>query len=171
MHDKEFSILISKSSSKKIIVGGFVFAFGLFIMWMMLSGGESESDDIGSGGQIVIWALVVLCIGSAGLIGGQAVRSKIQLRLGKHPLQQAIASGDTGHLVWIYEKVSGVRGRGSDHYIYAYNSNNKLYLLSLNKKRIAEAMRYLQSKFPNAVFGYSEEIVAQMKTTIGDKIK
>ena len=171
MTDKEFSILISKSSSKKIAVGSFVFAFGLFIMWMMLSGGESKSDDISNGGQIVIWALVVICIGSAGLIGGQAVRTKIQLKSGKHPLLQAIDSGDTGHLVWIYENVSGVKGGGSDHYIYAYNSENKLYTLSLKKKRIAEAMQYLQSKFPDAVFGYSDEIVAQMKSTIGDKVK
>lgn len=171
MDDSEFSKLISKSNAKKTIVGSSVLAFGVFIIWMIMSGADSTPDDIGGGGQIIIWAVVIICLGVGGIIGGQAVRSTYQIRSGKHPLLQSIISGDTAHLVWIYENVNSIKGGGSNHYIYAYNSDNKLYTVSLKKKYIAEAMQYLQGKFPDAVFGYSNEIVEQMKSIIGKKIK
>ena len=166
-----FRKAISKSFVKNIIIGTCITAFGGFIAWLILSGADSEMDDIPAGGMIVIWTLAGLCFFFGGLITFKHVREAFALRSGKHPVLSAIKNGDKGYLVWIYENVISVQGGGSDHQIWSYSHDGKQHIMSIKGKRVKEVIKFLQEQFPNAVMGYSDEIRENMGQSFGKKLK
>lgn len=166
-----FRKAISKSFTKNIIIGTCITAFGIFIAWLVLSGADSEIDDMPIGGMIVIWTLAALCFFFGGVITIKHIKEAIGMRTGKHPVINAIESGDKGYLVWVYENVISVQGGGSDHQIWSYTRDGEQHILSLKGKRIKEVMTYLKEQFPNAVFGYSDEIRDNMSRSFGKKLK
>ena len=164
-----FKKAISKSVVKNVIVGGGIFMFGVFIAWM-LSGADSESEDMTIGGLIVIWTLAVLCLFFGFFITFMPVRDYLKVRKGDHPLVNAIEQGNKGYLIWVYEYVTQVQGGGSDHQVWAYSQDGEKHILSLKQKRIAEVIEYLSQQFPNAVVGYSEEIRERMSASLNKKL-
>lgn len=165
----EFKKMITKSDKKNIIVGSGIFLFGVFIVWLVLSGADSEADEIGTGGMIVLWSLVGCCLLFGGVLIINPIKSYFSVKSGKHPLVNAIQSGDKGYLVWIYEHVTSVQGGGTDHRIYIYNRDGKMTNLALKQKRIQPTIAFLAEQFPNAVLGYSDDIAARMKQEFGIK--
>lgn len=166
-----FRKAISKSFTKNIIIGTCITAFGVFIAWLILSGADSEMDDIPLGGMIVIWTLAGLCFFFGGVITMKHIREAINMRTGKHPIINAIESGDQGFLVWIYENVISVQGGGSDHQIWSYTKDGDHHVLSIKGKRVQEVLKYLKEQFPNVVVGYSDEIKDNMSRSFGKKLK
>ena len=166
-----FKKAISKSFAKNIIIGTCIIAFGVFITWLILSGADSEMDDIPLGGMIVIWTLAGLCLFFGGAITLKHISEAIKMRKGDHPVVNAIETGDKGYLVWIYENVISVQGGGSDHQIWSYTQDGKHHVMSLKAKRVKEVIKYLQEQFPQAVVGYSEEIKENMSISFGKKLK
>lgn len=170
MDIQTFKKAISKSHTKNIIVGSCITLFGVFIVWLILSGADSEMDDMGVGGLIVIWILAGICLLFGGGITFMHVKDALRMKKGDHPVINAIEQGDKGFLVWVYEYVTQVQGGGSDHQIWAYDREGNKMVLSLKKKRVQEVMTYLSDQFPAMVVGYSEEIRAQMSEAVGKKL-
>jgi len=170
MEIQEFKKAISKSHTKNIIVGTGITLFGVFIVWLVLSGADSEMDDMGVGGMIVIWILAGICLLFGIGITAMHIKDAIRMKKGEHPVVNAIQEGDKGFLIWMYEYVTQVQGGGSDHQVWAYDREGQKMILSLKKKRVQEVLKYLSEQFPNAVVGYSEEIREQMSQAVGKKL-
>lgn len=165
----EFKKTITKSDIKKIIVALFIFLFGVFIVWLILSGADSEMDDVGTGGMVVLWVLGGLCLFIGAVLSWISFKSIAQVRSGNHPIVAAIENGDKGHLVWIYQFTASVQGGGKDHSVWAFSSNGKHYALNVKAKRIQPIIKYLAAQFPQAAVGYTDEIATQMKSQYGIK--
>lgn len=163
MELNDFKKIIGKSNTKNIIIGSGIFLFGIFIVWLVLSGADSEMDDIGTGGMVVIWILAALCLLFGGVLIINPIRSYAQVKSGKHPIIHAINSGDKGYLVWIYEHITQVQGGGSDHQVWAFSGSGKKFILSIKAKPVQEVIGFLSKEFPNAVLGWSEDMEKQMK--------
>jgi hypothetical protein len=169
MEIKDFKKVIGKSNTKNIIVGSGIFLFGIFIVWLILSGADSEMDDMGVGGMVVLWILAGLCLLFGGVLIINPIRSFMQVKSGKHPVVHAIESGNKGFIVWIYENITQVQGGGSDHQIWAFTEDGKKLILSIKGKRVQEVINYLSQQFPNAVVGWTEDIEEQMQQYFKNK--
>jgi hypothetical protein len=165
-----FKRAVSKSVVKNVIVGIGIFLFGVFIAWLVIPGTDSEMKDMTIAGFIVIWALAGCCLFFGFLITLQHIRHHIKMKKGNHPIVIALETGNNDHLVWIYEHVTSVQGGGSDHQIWTYDKNGAKFVMSLKAKRINKVIKYLQEQFPEAVFGYTEEIRISMSEKLGEKL-
>lgn len=165
-----FKKAIKKSFVKSIIVGIGIFMFGAFIAWLILSGADSEMDDMGTGGLIVIWVLAGLCLFFGGAITFKQIKDALYLSQDKHPILNALKKGDRAYVIWVYEYVTQVNGGGSDHQVWVFSLDGKKHILSLKKKRIQEVIQYLTVQFPDATIGYSEEIKDQMSALLNKKL-
>ncbi len=157
MERAEFEKLIGKSNVKSIVVGLFILVFGVFIIWLMLSGADSEMDDIPLGGMIVLWALAALTVFAGLLLIYIPVKTKRQINNGNHPILSAMDRNDHTFIVWIYEHITQVQGGGSNHQIYIFLKNGKRINIGSNQNQSQEIIHYLSSEFPDAILGYSEE--------------
>ncbi|UKN00132.1 hypothetical protein K6119_10340 [Paracrocinitomix mangrovi] len=162
----DFKKILGKSNTKKSIIATFILLFGVFMLWLILSGADSEMDEVGVGGLIVLWVLIAICILIGGFILFQSIKSTMDIKNGKHGIVAAINEGNKGYLIWIYEHVTSVKGGGSDHYIYAYADNGQLHTISIKKKRVKGIFDFLSTHFPNAVLGYDDEIAKRMNENL-----
>ena len=159
---KGFKKAVTKSVVKNVIVGTGIFLFGVFIVWLVVSGADPESKDMTMAGKIVIWVLAGLCLFFGFFITFMHLKNHFKVQRGDHPIIKAIENGDNGHLVWIYENITRVEGGGSDHQLWTFDRNGKQFILSVKAKRVQEVMAYLKEQFPSAVLGYTKEIEEQM---------
>lgn len=157
MNRQEFEQIIGKSNIKQLIIGIFIFAFGAFIAWLVLSGADSEMDDMSIGGMIVIWILCGLCLLFGGALIWMPIKTSRQVKSGNHPILKAIDTGDRGFVVWAYEHITQVKGGGKDHFVYVFTREGKQINLSVKGKRVQEILTFIQNEFPNAFIGFSEE--------------
>lgn len=169
MDIKGFKKVIGKSNVKNIIVGSGIFLFGIFIAWLILSGADSEMEDMGTARMVVLWVLAGLCLLFGGVLIINPIRSFMQIKNGKHPVVQAIETGNQGFIIWVYEHITTVQGGGSDHQVWAFSEDGKKFILSIKGKRVKEVMEYLSQQFPQATFGWTEEIEQQMKNHFKNK--
>lgn len=157
MDRAEFEKTIGRSSVKQLIIGSFIFAFGVFLVWLVFSGADSEMDDIGTGGMVVLWILIGLCLLMGGALIVIPIRTRMQLKSGNHPILAAIDRNDRGFVVWAYEHITQVKGGGKDHYVYVFSNAGKQINISTKGKRVEGILGFIQKEFPTAVIGYSEE--------------
>lgn len=159
----ELKKLMARGSRKTVIVGSFIFAFGVFILWLILSGVDSESDEIGTGGMVVLYILVAICLFFGFFIPFKAIQANLQVKRGKHPLINAIKNQDQGFVFWIYEHIVQAKGGVSDHHVYIITNEGKQLTISAKKKNARRILQFLHEQFPSAYYGWSDDTNAIYK--------
>ena len=167
MDIKGFKKLITKSVVKNSIIGGGIFLFGAFIFWLVISGADPEMTTGIMVGCIILASICVL-IGFG--ISFSCLKDYYKVKRGNHPVVNALINEDKNHLVWVYQHITQVKNGGANHQIWTFDKNGEKFILNLKAKRIDEAMIFLSKSFPNAVFGYSDEIRVQMEQRFGRKL-
>ncbi|MCG8575521.1 MAG: hypothetical protein MI810_11600 [Flavobacteriales bacterium] len=144
-------------STRKVLVGAiFIGLFGIFILWLLLSGVDKSSKPE-AGGSVIIWILLIACLLIGGLMSYKAISDLRKLSKGTHPLIAAIQSKQTDFIVWMYEHV--LQGRaGPTHNIWMQTKDGKQMTFTLKPKKIQPMLNYLHSQFPSADLGYSKEL-------------
>ena len=163
MDIREFKKLISRSNTKKFFVGLFILLFGAFLLWLVLSGADSEMKEMSGIGMVVLWALVVICLFIGGLIMLQPIRTYWMIKTANHPIINAIENSEEDVVVWMYQHTTSVKGGGSDHRLWIHTKDGKQHSLALSEHKVQKALAYLSEQFPRAKLGYSEEIKKEMK--------
>lgn len=164
--NEEFIKSMTKSGKKHAIIGICIFLFGVFIIWLGLSGVDKSADEMGTGGKIVLWVLALLCLFMGFLLVFKQMKTTSQVKGGKHPLVNAINQNDGTYLLWIYENVVHVKGGGSNHQVWAVGKEGKRYTIEAKKDKIEGIINYLGNKFPQALVGYSKEIEQQISAQL-----
>lgn len=159
--DQQFIKLINKSTIKNTLIGFGILAFGLFIIWLGMSGVDSEMDKMSTGGQITLYVFAAIFVLAGFLVMFIPLKNSWQIKKGKHPLINAIQNNDQHYVKWFYEHVihvksSGIKS-GTNHQIWMMCKGKKQIVISISKDQAAEVISYLSDKFPYAMKGWTEE--------------
>ncbi len=170
MQDADFLKMINRSAIKMGIIGFFVLAFGLFMVWLFFSGADPEAQELGTAGKVTgfIFAGIFILVGLLMLL--IPIRASLKIKQGKHPLVNAVTSNDPAYILWYYEHITHVKSgpaRNTAHTIWMLGRDKKQYTLGVKKGKVEEIFNYLASKFPNALVGYSKEL----ETAYEQKVK
>lgn len=99
----EFTSLFKKGIVKSVIVGGFIAAFGLLIIFMMLA--DLGMEDVTTAGIVILWVLAILCIVVGFIAIYKPIRNNQLIKKGQHPLINAINNKDQDFVQWYYEYI------------------------------------------------------------------
>lgn len=166
MQDAEFLKMYNRSGIKMAIIGVFILALGLFMIWMSVSGADPEAKDIPIGGTIALWVFAIIFALVGLLMIWLPIKTSMNQKKGKDPITNAIQSGDSGFILWFYEYVAEVKSgaaKNTAHRIFMFSRDNKQYSMDVKKARVQDVLSYLQSKFPQAMMGYTPEMEAAYK--------
>jgi hypothetical protein len=158
MQDKDFIKLMTKTGTKMLIIGFSITAFAVFMIWLAMSGADSEMTQ-GTMIGLLIFAGIFLLVGLLMIIMPLNTSSKI--KNGKHGLVNALLNNDANYIVWYYEHIINVKSgpaKNSAHKIWIYSADDKHYSVDVKKTQVSEVIQYLGSKFPTATAGYTAEI-------------
>ncbi|MBK9592300.1 MAG: hypothetical protein IPO32_12675 [Crocinitomicaceae bacterium] len=161
MTDHDFLKLIKSTSIKMAIIGIGISAFGIFVVWLGLSGADPEMQQMSTSTIVIlsIFGGLFLLVGLLLII--LPVRASLNIKNGKHKLLNAIQENDTAYALWIYEYVTKVRSgpaSNTDHKIWIMCADKNHFSIDVKKNKAQEVIDYLVTKFPDAVIGYTKEI-------------
>lgn len=171
MQDSDFIKMISRSGRKMGIIGFFILAFGGFMVWLFVSGADSEAEKMSTGGKItgMVFAGIFIVVGLLMLV--ISINTSLKIKGGKHPLVNAIQSNDPGFILWYYEHITHVKSgpaRNTAHNIWLMSNTKKQYTISIKKGKVEEMFAYLATKFPTALVGYSKELESAYEQKLKD---
>lgn len=171
MNDDSFIKLLTKTGTKMLIIGLSISAFAVFMIWLGLSGADSEMTQ-GTFIGLMIFAGIFLLVGLFMIL--MPLNTSMKIKNGKHGLVNSIRNNDSSYIVWFYEHIINVKSgpaKNSAHKIWLYSVDDKHYSVDVKKTQVPEVMQYLGSKFPGATVGYTAEIEkdyrARMKAAKG----
>lgn len=170
MTDQDFIRMFKRSGTKMLIIGVSIFLFGVFLIWLVASGADSEMEP-GSGTAIAMWIFgsIVALLGV--LMMALPVVASSRIKNGKHKLINAVLQNDTGYALWIYEHVIRVKSgpaSNTNHQVWIMARDKKQYQLGCKKAKVAEVITYLAGKFPDAILGHSPELESQYHQKLRD---
>lgn len=157
MTDNEFQKALGGFSIATIITGICIFLFGAGLIALAITGADPKGNSTGQKVFLVLFG--ILCAAVGGLILFVQIRTSRWIKQGRHPLINAIKSGDTSFVLWFYEQIFKVKNGGSSYQIWIMCNGNRHFIINLGFKnsKAADIMKYLTEKFPSAVQGYSKE--------------
>lgn len=151
---------------------------GIFLSLFFLGGGICIllfSDDLSAGLNITGLILFFLFGGFGLLIIYKSTRLTSQINNGTDHLMSAIENNDTAHVLWFHGITTQVQGnpvktmKSYQIAIYTQEHKKAVVLAIKNEKAYLEILSFLETKFPEAEMGYSEEIKRAMKEKFGFK--
>jgi hypothetical protein len=161
MNDQEFLKLVNKTTRRNLIIGIFITALGGFMLWLGLSGVDSEMASMSKGGIIAFYVFTGIFLAVGLLMISIAVRAKSKIKNGSHPLVNAIEKSGSDYVIWFYEYVveaSAGPAKNTGHSIWIRCADKKQYTINVKKGMVQDALSYLSNKFPNALVGYSKDL-------------
>jgi len=167
MTNEEFFRLIAKTTKKNRIIG---MVFTLVATFGFAGIVIKGTGTVTTGGVIALYVLLglILLIGIFTVV--KSAQAASQIKNGKHPLIQAILSGDTSFVVWFYQQITTTKNVDADiaaaHQIWVCDRNNKHTIISVKGRQASDVLNYLAGKFPNALMGYSKENQQEYKSRV-----
>jgi hypothetical protein len=150
--------LTSKSKKKTLFVS----------LLIILTGGMFFIPVFTGDNKIVYWVVGILFIALGVFMLYKSISDLNKIKAGELPLLRAIATKDSGFIVWMYvqeikSSVEGVKV-GTTNNVMIFDRNHKSESILLGRKENPhDLLNYLSTCFPDAKIGYTPEYIQMFK--------
>lgn len=146
---------VRRSNRTKISVGFFIAGLGVFMIALGIISKEAYGD-MNEAGIVFAWIFALLFLATGFLMIYLSVKSNQSIGNRSHPLLKSMDYPLDIDVVWAYEHIIKSSAT-ANHSVHIYFSNGKMEGIAPKKKDVQPFIQFLQSKFANARFGFSEE--------------